>query len=114
MNAKSRTLKWKAAGLSALLIATVAPASADVLIGLIIKSDSNAFFIKMKEGAEGKANELGVTLQSFAGKYDGDNDTQVAAIENLIAAGAGGILITPSDTRAIVPAIRQAREAGMS
>ena len=67
----------------------------------------------MKEGAEAKAKELGVKLQSFAGKYDGDNDSQVAAIESLISAGAKGILITPSDTKAIVPTIKKARDAGI-
>jgi fructose transport system substrate-binding protein len=67
----------------------------------------------MKEGAEAKAKELGMTLQSFAGKVDGDNDTQVQAIENLIAAGAKGILITPSDSKAIVPAVEKARKAGI-
>ncbi len=78
-------------------------ASAEIVIGLITKTDNNPFFVKMKEGAEAKAKELGVELQTFAGKYDGDNDSQVAAIESLIAAGAKGILITPSDTKAIVP-----------
>jgi len=37
----------------------------------------------------------------------------VAAIENLIAAGAKGILITPNDSRAIVPAVEKARAAGI-
>jgi fructose transport system substrate-binding protein len=67
----------------------------------------------MKEGADQKAQELGMELRSFAGKYDGDNEAQVAAIENLIAAGARGILITPSDTKAVVPAVDQARAAGI-
>ncbi|MFC6672886.1 substrate-binding domain-containing protein [Marinobacterium aestuariivivens] len=35
------------------------------------------------------------------------------AVENLIAAGAKGILITPNDSAAIVPAIERAREAGL-
>jgi fructose transport system substrate-binding protein len=83
------------------------------IVGLITKTNNNPFFVKMKEGAEAKAKEVGVELRSFAGKYDGDNETQVAAIESLISAGAKGILITPSDTKAIVPTIRQAREAGI-
>ncbi len=87
--------------------------SGKILIGLITKTDTNPFFVKMKEGAEAKAKELGVELQSFAGKKDGDNETQVAAIESLIAAGAKGILITPSDSRAIVPAVEKARQAGI-
>ena len=67
----------------------------------------------MKEGASAKAGELGIELQTFAGKIDGDNDTQVAAVETCIASGAKGILITPSDSRAIVPAIKQARDRGL-
>src|SRR5689334_22964461 len=56
-----------------------ASAQDKVLIGLITKTNTNPFFAKMKEGADAKAKELGVTLQAFAGKYDGDNDAQVAA-----------------------------------
>jgi len=95
------------------LAASALPASAETIVGLITKTNNNPFFAKMKEGAEAKAKELGVTLSSFAGKYDGDNDTQVAAVESLIAAGAKGILITPSDTKAIVPTIQKARDAGI-
>ena len=74
-------------------------------VGLITKTNTNPFFVKMKEGAEAKAKEMGIELRSFAGKVDGDNDSQVQAVENLISAGAKGILITPSDSKAIVPAI---------
>ncbi|HWL67420.1 MAG TPA: sugar ABC transporter substrate-binding protein [Geminicoccus sp.] len=97
----------------AVLAATALPASAETIVGLVTKTNNNPFFAKMKEGAEAKAKELGVTLSSFAGKYDGDNDSQVAAVESLISAGAKGILITPSDTKAIVPTIQKARDAGI-
>ena len=95
------------------LATSALPASAETIVGLITKTNNNPFFAKMKEGAEAKAKELGVTLNSFAGKYDGDNDSQVAAVESLISAGAKGILITPSDTKAIVPTIQKARDAGI-
>lgn len=114
MKSRIQMLKWAAAGAAALFAASMVPASAqEVLVGLITKTDNNPFFVKMKEGAEAKAKELGVTLQSFAGKFDGDNDTQVSAIENLISAGAKGILITASDTKAIVSTIKKARDAGI-
>jgi len=67
----------------------------------------------MKAGAEEAAKSHEIELRSFAGKVDGDNDSQVAAIENLIVAGAKGILITANDSRAIVPAIQKARAAGV-
>ncbi|WP_299678383.1 sugar ABC transporter substrate-binding protein [uncultured Roseobacter sp.] len=80
---------------------------------LITKTDTNPFFVKMKEGAEAKAAELGMTLKSFAGKVDGDHETQVQAIETCILDGAKGILITASDTSSIVSAVTQARDAGL-
>jgi fructose transport system substrate-binding protein len=85
----------------------------DVSVGLITKTETNPFFVKMKEGASSKADELGADLQSFAGKKDGDNESQVAAVENLISAGAKGILITPNDSKAIVPSLDKARQAGL-
>jgi fructose transport system substrate-binding protein len=90
-----------------------APASAADIVGLITKTNTNPFFVKMKQGFEAKAKELGLTPQSYAGKADGDNDGQVAAIEQLMAAGAKGILLVPSDSTAIVPTVEKARKAGI-
>jgi len=80
---------------------------------LITKTDTNPFFVKMREGATAKAEELGIELSSYAGKIDGDHETQVAAIETCIANGAKGILLTASDTSSIVPVVEQARDAGI-
>jgi fructose transport system substrate-binding protein len=84
-----------------------------VQIGLITKTETNPFFVKMTEGAQSKAGEVGADVQSFAGKKDGDNESQVAAIESLIGAGAKGILITPNNSSAIVPSVDKARQAGL-
>lgn len=80
---------------------------------LITKTDTNPFFVKMREGAEAAAAEAGITLRSFAGQVDGDHETQVAAIETCILDGASGILLTASDTSSIVGAVQQARDAGL-
>ncbi len=97
----------------ALSVAMAAPAYAGVGACLITKTDTNPFFVKMKEGALAKAAELGVDLKTYAGKVDGDTESQVAAVETCIADGAKGILITASDTKGIVPVLQQAREAGL-
>jgi len=89
-----------------------APAAAADSACLITKTNSNPFFVKMKEGAEAKAKELGMELMSFAGKIDGDVETQIAAIENCISSGAKGILITASNST-VVPALEQARKEGL-
>ena len=110
-------MKFKAkalVGAATLALISAAPALAqDVSACLITKTDTNPFFVKMKEGAEAKAAELGVSLKSYAGKVDGDHDSQVAAIEACIADGAKGILIAASDTKGIVPSVKKARDAGL-
>jgi fructose transport system substrate-binding protein len=83
--------------------------SGEVKIGLITKTETNPFFVKMKEGAEKEAKAKGVTLMTATGKFDPDNASQVTGIENMVAAGVKGIMITPADTKAIVPAIQKAR-----
>ena len=86
--------------LAALLASASASIAADQpVIGLITKTETNPFFVKMKEGAQQAAKAKGAKLLTGAGKTDGDNAGQVTAIENMIAAGAKAILITPSDTQ---------------
>lgn len=80
---------------------------------LITKTDTNPFFVKMKEGAIKGAKKYGIDLKTYSGKLDGDVETQVAAVETCIALGAKGILITPSDSRALEPAIKKAKKAGL-
>jgi fructose transport system substrate-binding protein len=89
------------------------PSFAADIVGLVTKTNTNPFFVKMKQGFEAKAKELGLTPQAYAGKADGDNDGEVKAIEQLIAAGAKGILLVPSDSVAIVPTVKKARAAGV-
>ncbi|MGO2518803.1 MAG: substrate-binding domain-containing protein [Microbacterium sp.] len=86
---------------------------ADVKIGLITKTDSNPFFVKMRESAQEAADANGAELIALAGEFDGDNEGQVAAIENLISQGVQGIMITPNSSSGILSAIKQARDQGI-
>ncbi len=95
------------------LAAGAAMAQSQPVIGLITKTETNPFFVKMKEGAAQAAKAKGAKLLSGAGKTDGDNAGQVALIENCVAAGAKTILITPSDAKAIIPTIKKAQEKGV-
>ncbi|MDT4992520.1 MAG: fructose transport system substrate-binding protein [Actinoplanes sp.] len=118
--AMSSGRRWVAAGCAAALVLATAAcggggsgSGGEATVGLITKTDTNPFFVKMKEGAQQAAGQQGVKLQTFAGKVDGDNESQVSAIENLISAGAKGFLITPNDSKAIVPSIDKAHQSGM-
>ena len=103
-----------AAALTTAALAAWAPAhAAEPVIGLVTKTETNPFFVKMKEGATAEAKAKGAKLLSGAGKADGDNAGQVAAMENMIAAGAKTILITPNDSKAIIPAIKKAQDKGV-
>jgi fructose transport system substrate-binding protein len=85
----------------------------DIKVGLITKTETNPFFVKMKQGAQEAARAQGATLMTASGRFDGDNESQVTAIENMIAAGVKGILITPNDSKAIVPTLEKARAKGV-
>lgn len=84
-----------------------------VKIGLITKTDSNPFWVFMRQAAEKEAKAKGVTLVYAAGKADGDNASQVAAVENMVAGGVKAIIIDPSDSTAIVPTLEQAQKQGV-
>lgn len=109
-----KTVLTASAALSALALSMgMAHAQETTRACLITKTDINPFFVKMREGATAKAQELGIELMTFAGKIDGDHETQQQAVESCIAAGAKGILIAASDTKAIVDPLAQARDAGI-
>ena len=50
------------------VLAGPAAAQQKTIVGLITKTNTNPFFVKMRAGAEAKAKELGVELRSFAGR----------------------------------------------
>jgi len=87
-------------------------ADGKVGVSLIVKTTSNPYFVAMENGAKKAAKADGVKLTIAAGKADGDEDTQIQAIENAISRGDKGILITPNGP-GVVDAIGKARDAGI-
>jgi fructose transport system substrate-binding protein len=84
-----------------------------IKIGLVTKTESNPYFVKLRESAKAAAQKDGNTLVALAGKFDGDNAGQVTAIENLVQQGVKGILITPSNSAGVLGAIKQAQDKGV-
>jgi fructose transport system substrate-binding protein len=83
-----------------------------VKVALILKTFSNPFFVSMQKSAEEEAKKLGVDLTVSAGSSDSDTGAQLKAINNAIAAGDAGILIT-SNGDAVNAALQKARTAGL-
>jgi len=99
--------------LSSLALASASAfAAGEPVIGLITKTETNPFFVKMKEGAEAEAKKLGAKLLTAAGKSDGDTAGQITALENMAAAGAKTILITASGD-AIAPTVKKLQAKGV-
>lgn len=106
-----------AAGTLAVTVAGCSSSSSSddskISIGIVTKTNTNPYFVKLRETAKAEAKKQGAEISAFAGKYDGDNAGQVQAIENLISQGVKGILITPNSSKGILSAIKKARDAGI-
>ena len=92
--------------------ASAPAAGGDVAVSLITKDSTNPFFVAMQNGAKQAAEKLGIQLTVASGKQEGDDAGQIAAIENAVAQGQKGILITPMSTN-VNDAIKKARDAGL-
>ncbi len=80
---------------------------------LITKTETDPFYVKMKEGALLRSQDHGIQLRTYAGTVDGDLISQVRAIETCITQKASVLLIAPSDSRMLVQAVTEAREEGL-
>lgn len=75
-------------------------------IGLVLSTLDNPFFVTLKEGAEAKASELGLEIVVL----DSQNDPakEMANVEDLLTQEVSVILINPTDSDAVVNAIKSA------
>ncbi|WP_284946251.1 substrate-binding domain-containing protein [Acidisoma cladoniae] len=91
----------------------MARADSPIIVGLVTKTEVNPYFVKLRQAAAAEAKLRGVRLIARAGKFDGDNEGQVAAIESLISAGARGILVTPNNSSGVLNVVKEARAKGI-
>jgi len=94
-------------------IPTAKAAGDQVVIGLVTKTEVNPYFVKLRQAATAEAEKQGAKLIARFGKFDGDNEGQVAAVEDLISAGVKGILITPNNSTGMLGIIKKARDKGV-
>ena len=94
------------------VLAGCASADSRVGVSLILKTQTNPYFVSMKDAAQTEADKSNVRLSVAAGTMDGDTQNQITAIYTAIARGDKGILIT-SNGDAVNAALRQARSEGL-
>ena len=83
--------------------------SANKSITFALSTQANSFMVKMREGAQKKADELGLTI-NFQDASD-DSATQANQLANAAATGAGAVIVNPTDSDAMAPAVKQLTDA---
>lgn len=86
-------------------------AGGDYTLGLVISTLNNPFFVTLRDGAQAAADEAGAEL-TIVDAQD-DSARMVSGIEDLINQGVDAIIINPTDSDAVVPAIQTANAAGI-
>lgn len=85
-------------------------------VALIMKSLANEFFKTMAEGAESfqaeNADDFSLIVNGI--KNETDLAQQVALVEQMVARGVDAIVIAPADSKALVPALKKAQDAGIT
>jgi ribose transport system substrate-binding protein len=85
------------------------------VIGLVMKSLANEFFVNMADQAEQhqKANSDTYSLIVNGTKNESDLAQQVVLINQMIASKVDAIVLAPADSKAVIPAVVKAMNAGI-
>ena len=84
-------------------------------IALVMKSLANEFFSNMAEGAKKHQAAHSDEYELLVGGIRNETDLteQVNLVEQMTAQGAKAIVIAPADSKALVPALKRAQQAGV-
>ncbi len=83
----------------------------EVTLGLVLSTLNNPFFVTLRDGAQKAADAAGAKL--IVVDAQDDSAKMVAGIEDLITKKVSALLINPTDSDAVVPAIQKANDAGI-
>ncbi|SKA75792.1 ribose transport system substrate-binding protein [Prosthecobacter debontii] len=84
-------------------------------VALVMKSLANEFFSNMAEGAKKHqaAHAADYELLVSGIKNETDLSEQVNLVEQMVAQGARALIIAPADSKALVPSLKRAQQAGV-
>jgi ribose transport system substrate-binding protein len=82
-------------------------------VGITVGSLGNPYFVTIAKGAEAKAKEINPNVKVTTVSADYDMNKQFTQIDNFISAHVDMILLNAADPKAIEPAVRKARAAGI-
>lgn len=85
-------------------------------VALVMKSLANEFFLTMEDGAKAyqkdHANEFDLVSNGI--KDETDSSNQIRIVEQMIVSGVNALVIAPADSKALVPVVKKAMDAGIT
>ncbi|MBD1553822.1 sugar ABC transporter substrate-binding protein [Pseudomonas typographi] len=84
-------------------------------VALVMKSLANEFFLTMENGAKAYQQQHSGEFELVANGIKNETDTaaQIAIVEQMIASHVDALVIAPADSKALVPVIKKAADAGI-
>ena len=80
-------------------------------VGLSVSTLNNPFFVTLQEGAQSKADELGIDL--IVVDAGDDSAKQASDIEDLVSKDISVLIVNPVDSDAVAPAVEDAVAKGI-
>ncbi|MFZ4878615.1 substrate-binding domain-containing protein [Janthinobacterium sp. Mn2066] len=93
----------------------MAQTAAKPKVALVMKSLANEFFLTMEDGAKAhqKAHAAQYDLLSNGIKDETDTASQIKLVEQMIVSRVNALVIAPADSKALVPVLKKAIDAGI-
>jgi ribose transport system substrate-binding protein len=82
-------------------------------IGLVMKTLTNPFFVKMEDGARKAEEEFDVDLIVKTGTKETSIEQQIQIVENLISQNVDAIVIAPGSSVELVKVLKKAQDNGI-
>ena len=85
-------------------------------VALVMKSLANEFFLTMEDGAKAYQKDHSGDFELISNGIKDETDTagQTRIVEQMILAKVNALVIAPSDSKAMVPVIKKAVDAGIT
>jgi ribose transport system substrate-binding protein len=84
-------------------------------VALVMKSLANEFFLTMEDGAKAYQKEHAAEFDLISNGIKDESDTanQIRIVEQMIVSKVDALVIAPADSKALVPVIKKAMDAGI-
>lgn len=85
-------------------------------VALVMKSLANEFFLTMEDGAKAYQKEHSADFELVSNGIKDETDTanQIRIVEQMIVSKVNALVIAPADSKAMVPVIKKAVDAGIT